>query len=183
MRFILMLIVAIAALNIISGLVMLVKNKGRDIAILRTMGAGQGAILRIFFMAGAAIGADRHRSSGLAFGVLFCLNIEAIQQLRRVGDRRAGVQLRHLFPRPRAGQDRLDRGGAGRRPGRWARRSSSPCRRPGGPRGSIRWRRFAMSEPVLVDPRPAPHLRHRRGLAAGAARASTSTSRPARSSA
>ena len=53
MRLILMLIVAIAALNIISGLVMLVKNKGRDIAILRTMGAGQGAILRIFFMAGA----------------------------------------------------------------------------------------------------------------------------------
>ena len=42
----------IAALNIISGLVMLVKNKGRDIAILRTMGASQGAILRIFFMAG-----------------------------------------------------------------------------------------------------------------------------------
>ena len=56
MRLILMLLVAIAALNIISGLVMLVKNKGRDIAILRTMGAGQGAILRIFFMAGATIG-------------------------------------------------------------------------------------------------------------------------------
>ena len=53
MRLILMMIVAIAALNIISGLVMLVKNKGRDIAILRTIGAGQGAILRIFFMAGA----------------------------------------------------------------------------------------------------------------------------------
>jgi lipoprotein-releasing system permease protein len=56
MRLILMLIVAIAALNIISGLTMLVKNKGRDIAILRTIGAGQGAVLRIFFMAGATIG-------------------------------------------------------------------------------------------------------------------------------
>ncbi|HEY7851717.1 MAG TPA: ABC transporter permease, partial [Caulobacteraceae bacterium] len=56
MRYIFMFIVALAALNIISGLVMLVKNKGRDIAILRTMGAGQGAILRIFFMAGATIG-------------------------------------------------------------------------------------------------------------------------------
>src|SRR5690606_15062465 len=56
MRLILMLIVAIAAMNIIAGLIMLVKNKGRDIAILRTMGAGQGAILRIFVMAGGAVG-------------------------------------------------------------------------------------------------------------------------------
>jgi len=78
MRYIFMFIVALAALNIISGLVMLVKNKGRDIAILRTIGAGQGAILRIFFMAGAAIGLTG-TLFGLAFGVLFCLNIEAIQ--------------------------------------------------------------------------------------------------------
>jgi lipoprotein-releasing system permease protein len=78
MRYIFMFIVALAALNIISGLVMLVKNKGRDIAILRTIGAGQGAILRIFFMAGAAIGLTG-TLVGLAFGVLFCLNIEAIQ--------------------------------------------------------------------------------------------------------
>ncbi|HEY2483110.1 MAG TPA: lipoprotein-releasing ABC transporter permease subunit [Caulobacteraceae bacterium] len=79
MRYIFMFIVALAALNIISGLVMLVKNKGRDIAILRTIGAGQGAILRIFFMAGAAIGLAG-TVFGLAFGVLFCLNIEAIQR-------------------------------------------------------------------------------------------------------
>ena len=78
MRYIFMFIVALAALNIISGLVMLVKNKGRDIAILRTIGAGQGAILRIFFMAGAAIGLTG-TLFGLAFGVLFCLNIEAVQ--------------------------------------------------------------------------------------------------------
>jgi lipoprotein-releasing system permease protein len=78
MRFIFMFIVALAALNIISGLVMLVKNKGRDIAILRTMGAGQGAILRIFFMSGALIGLAG-TLFGLAFGLLFCLNIGAIQ--------------------------------------------------------------------------------------------------------
>jgi lipoprotein-releasing system permease protein len=56
MRLILMMIVAIAALNIWSGLVMLVKNKSRDVAILRTMGATSGSILRIFFMCGAAVG-------------------------------------------------------------------------------------------------------------------------------
>jgi len=78
MRLILMLVVAIAAANIISGLVMLVKNKGRDIAILRTMGAGQGSILRIFFMAGAAIGV-LGTLAGLGVGVLFCLFIDQIQ--------------------------------------------------------------------------------------------------------
>ena len=56
MFMILTLIVLVAALNIISGLIMLVKDKGHDIAILRTMGATRGAILRIFLMTGAAIG-------------------------------------------------------------------------------------------------------------------------------
>ncbi|HEY2049865.1 MAG TPA: lipoprotein-releasing ABC transporter permease subunit [Caulobacteraceae bacterium] len=79
MRMIFLFIVALAALNIISGLVMLVKNKGRDIAILRTMGAGQGAILRIFFMAGASIG-FAGTIAGLLFGIVFCLNIETIQR-------------------------------------------------------------------------------------------------------
>jgi lipoprotein-releasing system permease protein len=79
MRMIFMFIVALAALNIISGLVMLVKNKARDIAILRTMGAGRGAILRIFFMAGASIGIAG-TAAGLIFGLVFCLNIEAIQR-------------------------------------------------------------------------------------------------------
>ena len=78
MRLILMLLVAIAAMNIISGLVMLVKNKGRDIAILRTMGAGQGSILRIFFMAGASIGL-LGTAAGLAIGTLFCIYIDPIQ--------------------------------------------------------------------------------------------------------
>ncbi len=78
MRLILMLIVAIAAMNIISGLVMLVKNKGRDIAILRTMGAGRGAVMRIFFMSGAAIGV-MGALAGFALGVLFCTYIQQIQ--------------------------------------------------------------------------------------------------------
>jgi len=80
MRLILMILVAITALNIISGLVMLVKNKSRDIGILRTMGAGQGAILRIFFMAGASIGVAG-TAAGLVLGVLFCSFIEPIQRV------------------------------------------------------------------------------------------------------
>ena len=80
MRLILMLIVAIAALNIISGLTMLVKNKGRDIAILRTIGAGQGAILRIFFLAGASIG-TLGTAAGLALGALVSLYIGPIQSV------------------------------------------------------------------------------------------------------
>ena len=79
MRMIFMFIVALAALNIVSGLVMLVKNKGRDIAILRTMGASRAAIMRIFFMSGALIGIAGV-AAGLIFGVTFCLNIEAIQR-------------------------------------------------------------------------------------------------------
>jgi lipoprotein-releasing system permease protein len=78
MRLILMLVVAIAALNIISGLVMLVKNKGRDIAILRTIGASQGGIMRIFFMAGASVGV-LGAIAGVILGILFCHYITEIQ--------------------------------------------------------------------------------------------------------
>src|SRR5262249_24439698 len=56
MCLILTMIVLVAALNIVSGLIMLVKDKGSDIAILRTMGASQGAIMRIFLITGASIG-------------------------------------------------------------------------------------------------------------------------------
>ena len=80
MGLILALLVLIAALNIISALVMLVKNKGRDIAILRTMGAGQGAVLRIFFLCGAAVGA-LGTLTGLVVGVVFCWRIADIQRL------------------------------------------------------------------------------------------------------
>ncbi len=78
MRLILMILVAIAALNILTGLIMLVKNKSRDIAILRTMGATKGAVQRVFFMASASLGLIG-LSLGLLLGVLFCLNIEGIQ--------------------------------------------------------------------------------------------------------
>lgn len=78
MRLILMMIVAIAALNIISGLVMLVKNKARDIAILRTMGATRGAVMRIFFMTGATVGVIG-AIAGIVLGVLFCTYIAPIQ--------------------------------------------------------------------------------------------------------
>lgn len=89
MRIILMLLVLIAALNIISGLVMLVKNKGRDIAILRTMGATQSSVLRIFIMAGGAIGAAG-TVAGFVLGALFCIYIEPIQ---RVVERVTGAQV------------------------------------------------------------------------------------------
>jgi lipoprotein-releasing system permease protein len=79
MRLILMILVAIAALNIVTGLIMLVKNKSRDIAILRTMGATKGAIQRIFFMASASLGVIG-LTVGLLLGVGFCLNIETIQR-------------------------------------------------------------------------------------------------------
>jgi len=78
MRFILFFIVIIATMNIISGIVMLVKNKTRDVAILRTMGADRGAISRIFFMAGTLIGAAG-TAAGLTLGVLFCTFIHQIQ--------------------------------------------------------------------------------------------------------
>ena len=80
MRLILLLLIGIAAMNIISGLIMLVKNKGRDIAILRTMGAGKGSVMRIFIMAGASVGV-LGTAAGLVAGVLFCLYISEIQAL------------------------------------------------------------------------------------------------------
>jgi len=79
MFMILTLIVLVAALNIISGLVMLVKDKGRDIAILRTMGATSGAVMRIFMMTGAAIGVTG-TLAGVVLGIFVCLNVESIRQ-------------------------------------------------------------------------------------------------------
>ena len=79
MFIILSLIVLVAALNIISGLMMLVKDKGRDIAILRTMGASKGSVMRIFLITGASIGIVG-TIAGLIIGVVFCANIEEIRQ-------------------------------------------------------------------------------------------------------
>ena len=78
MFMILSLIIIVATLNIISGLMMLVKDKGRDVAILRTMGASQGSIMRIFLMTGASIGVAG-TLAGFALGVLICANIEGIR--------------------------------------------------------------------------------------------------------
>jgi lipoprotein-releasing system permease protein len=80
MFIILSLIVLVAALNIISGLMMLVKDKGRDVAILRTMGATRGAMMRVFLITGASIGVVG-TLAGLVLGVVFCLNIEALRML------------------------------------------------------------------------------------------------------
>jgi lipoprotein-releasing system permease protein len=79
MFMILTLIVLVAALNIISGLIMLVKDKGHDIAILRTMGATRGAVMRIFLMTGAAIGITG-TIAGVILGIVVCLNVESIRQ-------------------------------------------------------------------------------------------------------
>jgi lipoprotein-releasing system permease protein len=78
MFLILTLIILVAAFNVVSSLIMMVKDKTRDIAILRTIGAGRGAVLRIFLMVGASVGVTG-TFVGTVLGVLFCLNIETIQ--------------------------------------------------------------------------------------------------------
>ncbi len=79
MFLILTLIIIVAAFNVISSLIMMVKDKARDIAILRTMGASSGAILRIFLMCGASVGI-LGTLIGFGLGVLFCAYIENIRQ-------------------------------------------------------------------------------------------------------
>lgn len=79
MFIVLTLIILVAAFNIITGLIMLVKDKGRDIAVLRTMGATKGMVMRIFFYDGAFIGFVG-TLLGVALGLLFCDNIENIRQ-------------------------------------------------------------------------------------------------------
>jgi len=79
MFLILSIVVLVASLNIISSLIMLVKEKGRGIAILRTMGASQSAILRIFIMAGTGVGLVG-TGVGVLLGVLVCWNIQSIQR-------------------------------------------------------------------------------------------------------
>jgi lipoprotein-releasing system permease protein len=80
MFLILNLIVLVAALSILSALTMLVKDKTRNIAILRTMGVSQGAVMRIFLMTGTAIGVIG-TMTGFVFGTVFCANIEKLHQL------------------------------------------------------------------------------------------------------
>jgi lipoprotein-releasing system permease protein len=79
MFLILTLIVLVAALSILSALIMLVKDKGQNIAILRTMGATQYAVMRVFMITGTSIGIIG-TATGLIVGTLFCANIEKIRQ-------------------------------------------------------------------------------------------------------
>ncbi len=79
MFLILTLIIIVAAFNIISSLIMLVKDKGRDIGILRTMGASRGMIMRIFFLSGSLVGVVG-TVIGVILGLTFCANIESIRQ-------------------------------------------------------------------------------------------------------
>ena len=74
---ILSVLVLIAAMNIVSGLVMLVKNKGRDIGILRTIGLTEGAVMRVFFLCGASTGLIG-TAAGVALGCLFVVWIDPI---------------------------------------------------------------------------------------------------------
>jgi lipoprotein-releasing system permease protein len=74
------LVVLVAAMNIISGMTMLVKDKGSNIAILRTMGATSGSIMRIFMMTGTAIGVAG-TLIGLVLGLIICANAENIRML------------------------------------------------------------------------------------------------------
>jgi lipoprotein-releasing system permease protein len=79
MFLILTIIVIVAAFNISSGLIMLVKDKGRDIGILRTMGVTQGAIMRVFMMTGASVGMVG-TLVGFLLALVICLNIESIRR-------------------------------------------------------------------------------------------------------
>ena len=78
MFLILTLIIVVAAFNIISSLIMMVKEKGRAIAILRTMGASRGMVMRIFLIAGASVGVVG-TLVGFAIGLAFCNNIDEIR--------------------------------------------------------------------------------------------------------
>jgi lipoprotein-releasing system permease protein len=91
MFLILTLIVLVAALNIISGLIMLVKDKSEDIAILRTMGATRGAVMRVFLITGASIGLVG-TMAGFVLGLVLSLNVESIRQVI------ARITNSNLFP-------------------------------------------------------------------------------------
>ncbi|MEL6375204.1 MAG: FtsX-like permease family protein, partial [Pseudomonadota bacterium] len=79
MFIILSLIILVAAFNIICGIMMLVKDKSRDIAVLRTMGATKGAVMRVFLITGASIGFVG-TLAGLGIGLLVCRNIDGIKE-------------------------------------------------------------------------------------------------------
>ncbi len=157
------LIILVAALNIVSGLIMLVKDKGGDIAILRTMGATRGAVMRVFLIAGASIGISG-TILGFAIGVLFCQNIEAIRQFLSslTGTQLFNPEIYFLSKMPAE----MDAGEVSPSSSCRSRCRCSPRSiRAGARPGSILSRRCAMSD-TAAPPRPHhPHLQGRRGHA------------------
>ena len=160
MFLILTLIILVAAFNVISSLIMMVKDKTRDIAVLRTLGAGRGAIMRIFLMCGASVGVAG-TVVGTLIGVLFCRNIEAIQHAVESVTGGQVFDPAVYYADPSAGA--LDWGdvvqvvahGAGRC------RCWRRCIRAGARRAPIRSRRCGMSEAALRTARRAAHLSQR----------------------
>ena len=114
MFLILTLIILVAAFNIISGMIMMVKDKGRDIAILRTMGASRGMILRIFMLSGASIGIVG-TLAGFVLGVAFTAEHRGDPPVPAGFAAGQAVRGRDLFLHPHAGADRGRRGRRGRR--------------------------------------------------------------------
>ena len=87
----------VAAFNIISGLIMLVKDKGREIGILRTMGASKGAIMRVFLITGASIGVVG-TLAGAVLGIAVLLEDRRDPPVRRLAHQHQPVQPRDLLP-------------------------------------------------------------------------------------
>ena len=143
------MIVLVAAFNVVSSLIMLVKDKRADIAVLRTIGASSGAVLRIFLMCGAFVGVAG-TVIGTIIGVVICRNIVAIQHIiehitgGQVFD--ASVfMLSDLAEHHRLGRRRCASS-------RWAWRCRCwrPCIPVGARRGPTRWRRCGMSDPLVL---------------------------------
>ena len=110
------MIVLVAAFNVVSSLIMLVKDKRADIAVLRTIGASSFSVLRIFLMCGAFVGVSG-TVIGTVIGVVFCHYIVADPAFRRTDHRRPGVRRLGVHADGVAEHDRLGRcragGGAG----------------------------------------------------------------------
>ena len=105
MFLILTLIILVAAFNVICSLIMMVKDKTRDIAVLRTLGAGRGAVMRIFLMCGASVG-----FTGTLFGPCLACCSAGTSRPSSIGWRRSrhlGVQSRGVLPDAPAGTARL----------------------------------------------------------------------------
>ena len=160
MFIILTLIVLVAALNIISGLIMLVKDKSSDIAILRTMGATRGAIMRVFLITGASIGVVGTLAGFVLGLVCSALNVES----HPANSSPAADSTRQLcFPtssiscQPAAGRHEPDRGRDRRRRWRWSCRCSRRSIRPGGRRA-----RSGRGAALRMTRRWTPAIRHRR---------------------